>query len=475
MASTAPTASLALPKTPAWVINGLIAGFVFLICWGISIAYWRSTRSAPGSGEFLACLFVIPLALSFVAWFGARLILPRIAASMPVTVAKPAATPPSPPAVMPLAIVASALRSPHGASAEELAAAIAGGKARADLDRELIDDEGFPVMAARSNDASDTALQEEIAEWLAQHGMAALHFSEAQWRALIMASAVTGDLTLSALGAFAGAQAGLPRLQLVPVLPLDWHADQRQAAGAWLMHVVERSGWSPESLALPAEPLANAGGPIPSAVFRRLAQETIDKAQPLVAMVVACASHISQATVDQWAAEGKLFTSSRPQGLIPGEGAVGLVLTDLEQARAKQLTDVVLLDPVEEAQHGVSADDIKRVDPNVLEELTKRAVKRRHIDFTEVVMIVADTGHRSSRVLELMGYASVTLPRLDEADNIICVGVACGSCDTVAFITALALARHYVLERFGPVLCVSNEDARLRQAALIQPDGAGVE
>lgn len=469
----ASTLALPIPKTPAWIINSLIGGFVFLICWGISIAYWRSTRSAPGTGEFVVFLFAIPLALTFVAWLGARLILPRITASVPLAAANPASVaPPAAPEVMPLAILASALRSPHGASAEELAAAIASGKARADLDRELIDDDGFPVMAARSSHASDAALQEEIVEWLAHHGMAELQFNEAQWRALTMASAVAGDLTLSAIAALDGADSGLPLLQLVPVLPPDWHADQRQAAALWLQHTVERSGWTPECIAIPAGPTASAGAATPSVVFSRLAQATLETAQPLVAMVLACASHISQETVDNWVADGKLFTSSQPQGLIPGEGAVGLLLTDLAQARAKQLTDFVLLEPLEEAHHGVSADDIKRVDPNVLEELTRRAVKRRNADFMEVVMIVADTGHRSSRVLELMGYASVTMPQLDDTGDIICVGVACGSCDAVPFMTALALARHYVLERFGPVLCVSNEDAQVRQAALIQPDGS---
>jgi len=463
--------STSTPKTPTWIINTLIGGFVFLICWGMSIAYWRSTRSAPGSSEFLAFLFAIPLALTFVAWLGARWILPRIAASLPAAPAKPASAPPAPPAVRPLAVLASALRSLHGASAEELAAAIASGKARADLDRELIDEDGFPVMAARSSDASNTALQEEIVEWLAYHGMVDQQFSDAQWRALLLASAVTGDLALSAIGAFAAAQDSLPMLQLVPILPLDWPADQRQAAGAWLRHLVERSGWASDHLVMPSAPQADADGTTPSAVFSRLASDAAQKVQPLAALVVACASYIDQETVDKWAAEGKLFTSSRPQGLIPGEGAAGLVLADLAQAHARQLTDFVLLDPVEEAQHGVSADDMKRVDPNVLAELTKRAIKRRHIDFTDVVMIVADTGHRSSRVLELMGYASVTMPQLDEAGDVVCVGVACGSSGTVPFITALALARHYVLERFGPVVCVANEDAQLRQAALIQPDG----
>ena len=67
---------------------------------------------------------------------------------------------------MPLAIIGVSLRLPHGASPEELASAMAGNKARADLDKELVDDDGFPVMTARSSEAVDEVLQEEIAEWL---------------------------------------------------------------------------------------------------------------------------------------------------------------------------------------------------------------------------------------------------------------------------------------------------------------------
>ena len=155
---------------------------------------------------------------------------------------------------------------------------------------------------------------------------------------------------------------------------------------------------------------------------------------------------------------------------MPGEGSVGLLLTDMQQARAIGQRDVVMLEPMQDARHAAPVDNARRADPGVLEALTRRVVQDRKADFKGVAMIVADTGHRSSRMLELMGYASVTLPQLDDTGDIVCLGVACGSCDAVPFITALALARHYALERFGSVLCVSNEDARLRHAALVQPD-----
>jgi hypothetical protein len=86
-----------------------------------------------------------------------------------------------------------------------------------------------------------------------------------------------------------------------------------------------------------------------------------------------------------------------------------------------------------------------------------------------VAMLIADTGPRVSRALELMAHVSAGLPQLDETDDVVRVGVACGTCDAVPLITALALGRHYVLEREAPVLCVSNEDPYRRVVALIRP------
>ena len=297
----APTLVSPLPNTPAWIKHGLVGGFVFFVCWAIAIAYWRATRSAPTAGELAVCLFAVPLALNGVAWLGARLVLPRVAlpaVPAPAQAAAPAAAAAAP-ELAPLAILASALRSPHGASAEELAAAIASGKARADLDPELIDEDGFPIMAARSPDALDAALRTEIAAWLAQNGMAELRFGDAQWRALTMASAVAGDLALGAPAALASPDSPLPMLQLVPILPFDWDIDQRCAASLWLCHVVQRSGWPAECIATPAMLPADAGQAASSVVFRRLAQDALEKTTPLAALVIACASHIGQETVDR--------------------------------------------------------------------------------------------------------------------------------------------------------------------------------
>jgi hypothetical protein len=101
--------------------------------------------------------------------------------------------------------------------------------------------------------------------------------------------------------------------------------------------------------------------------------------------------------------------------------------------------------------------------------LTGRALKRGNVALSDVAMIVADTGHRSSRALELMGHVSAAIPHLDGEDDVVRVGLSSGTCGAVPFISALALARHHALQRQAPVLGISNEDPYRRVVTLIRP------
>ena len=365
-----------------------------------------------------------------------------------------------------LAILAASLRSPHGASPEELAVALADNKARADLDRELLDGDGFPVMTARCRQAKDEALQDEITEWLARHGMADLRFSDEQWRALALGTAVAEELAMHAENLLASRDDEAPLLQLIPILPPEWPLEQRRAAGMWLEHTVARSGWPSDHLSMAAECTPDPHAAPPAAVLDRLARAAATTDVRVAALLVACASHIGDESVAQWADEGSLFTSSHPQGRMPGEGAAGLLVVDSVQASTIEGGPFVRLERMEEARRDSSADAGRRVDSTLLGEVAERALVHGGAG---TAMVVADTGHRSTRVLELMGFVSGALPGLDDAQDVVRVGEACGSCGPVPFMTALAMAQRYALEREAPVLCVSNEDAYRRGAVLLRP------
>lgn len=469
------TTAIASPGAlPGPLKGGLLAASVFAACWGGAIWYWRGASGTPGSAELALVLLVLPLALVGSMWFGGKLLAKRAAAAPAATAAAGNPAPaPAPAASLPaLAIVSSAVRSPYGASAEELAGALAGNKLRPDLDAELVDDEGFPVAAARCEEAGDEALQEEVETWLVQNGMPALRFGDVQWRALTLGSAVVAELASRAADLLPAAGKP-PVLRLLPLLPAEWTPEQRHGAGLWFHHLAASFGWPAARLALPAADVAEPMALTPAALFTGLAHEAAQQAGSVVALVVACASHLGQDSVDEWASKGILFTPSRPQGLVPGEGAAGLLLTDARLAQSIEGALFALLDPAEQVRRdtetGTATPTRQRPNPALLGELAGRAGRHGEAGLADIAMVVADSGQRQQRTLELMGMVSSAMPQLDESEDVFCVGSASGACGDVPFVTALALAQHGALARGAPVLCIGNEDALHCCAHLLYP------
>jgi hypothetical protein len=453
--------SLPTPHTlPGWIKQGLIAVGVFVACWGGAIAWWRVSAREPDTREWMLLLFGLPLTVLLAGFVGRQWIAKRAAApanTIPATPARSSSVAERPAQAQHLAVLATALRSPHGASAEELAAAIADNKARPDLDRELVDDDGFPVMCARCPDAHDDALREDVTDWLTAHGVADPHFSDEQWRALTLATAVASELAGRAAIEWIVRDDAAPRLQVLPLLPADWSAGQRDTAAAWLRHTAAQAGWQGEI------GLATADVD-PAAGIAQLADIAAAGGQPCVTLVVACASHVGDGTVARWALDRILFTATQPQGMMPGEGAAGLLLAGASDGGA-----VALLAPLEQAQDDAAGDVRRRDGARELKLLVERALAKAEVDAAGVAMIVADTGHRSRYVLELMEYASAALRQQGGTADVVRVGATGGYSGIVSFVSALALASHYAVGRQAPVLCIANEMPGRRLAALVRP------
>jgi 3-oxoacyl-(acyl-carrier-protein) synthase len=211
-----------------------------------------------------------------------------------------------------------------------------------------------------------------------------------------------------------------------------------------------------------------ATGSAPSALLNQFVFRASSGSR-FAALVIACESNIDQENVDRWESDGVLFTPARSQGLIPGEGAAGLLLMDLDSIKSQPGSVYALLDPFVETRRDVSIDENKRTDMKPLAGLVERACKQAAIEIEDVGMIVADTGERANRTLELMGLASAALPQLESSSDVACVGASSGTCGAVPYLTALALAQHHALERGAPVLCISNEDARHCCVTLVRP------
>ena len=437
-----------------WLTGCLLALLAFGACWTGTIVYWRAQDNDPGFGALLFYLFLLPGALLA----GALVTRQRLAGPAGVVVAAPLPALPITPvqtvAAQPLAILATALRSPHGSSVNEVASALAGQRARPALDPTLADPDGYPLPTARCASADDPALQAEITGWLAANDLAA-PFRDEDWRALLLGTQVARELTATAVAALLEEGQATPALQLAPILPSGWSASGRHAASLWLHHTIAQAGWPLERIELAVPVGTDLVDPVPAVLLDQLAVRAATG--PVTCLLIACASHLGEDTIAAWSASATLFTSARPQGHIPGEGAVGLLLADAAQASGS-----ALLAPLHSARRDTSADATRGPIPPLLTELAHAAG-----DPAALALIVADTSPRPSRMLELMSFAGSAATQLDDQQDIVTFGHASGACGAVPALTALALASHHALVRQAPVLWVSNEDPFQRVVAVV--------
>ncbi|SDD68188.1 hypothetical protein SAMN05428966_105154 [Massilia sp. PDC64] len=443
----------------AWIRGSVLTMLTFGAFWGGAIWTWRSTGRAPSTSDLVTYLVALPLVV-----LAGVLLVRRVAraqpASVPAAAAAPAVAVPAAVARLPaLALVDAAVRTRHGDSVDDLAAALTAHRARPDLDPELVDDAGYPVMTVRVPSAGDAAWRAEAEPWLVAQGHADVGFGDAHWRALELASAIASELADAA----ALAAVDDPLLRIVPLAPADWTAVQRTAAGAWLAHVATRAGWAADKVAVspapPGEPAAAA-----SALLSVLAGQTDDDAA--LTILLAFDSRIDQAVVDRMSAEGTLFIAAHPQGLVPGEGAAGLLLAaTADAAPTLQAASTT---------RAASADAAPRVDAADLRRLAQRVLAETAVDTFTVSALIADADHRSSRVLEAMALAHDDLPHLDAGIDVSTTGPACGQSGAVPFLAALALARRHALDGTGAVLCVGNADPVHRSVAVVRPAAATV-
>ncbi|NGZ84936.1 hypothetical protein [Duganella aceris] len=478
-----------------WLRNAALTTTAFGGSWGGAIWFWRENNRMPDTGDLVLYLLVLPVLLLTAWWLGrkawTRISMPAAASAS--TAAAVELTPVAPALAPGLTIAASAVRAPHGASIAELRGALAGQQARPELDKELYDDDGYPIMSARLPDAGTDIAKEEFGQWLGTQALPDPHFDEGQWRALAAGGAVVSELA-GQLGMHqhlqpwleqqherregrlppnAVAAAEPPALQLLAVWPAEWRPEQRDAAQQWLRHLVVESGWPQERLAPTAAPSLDPhslddAGQLLAALLKRAAEAQ----RPSLALVVAAGSQVSEAGVARLSHHAALFTSANAQGQIPGEGAAGLLLADAAQAQLLDGAGRNVLQAIVNGRRGASADTARRDTDTSLADLTGQVLREGQADAAKVALVAADTGHRTSRVMELMNLVTATAPQLDPGADVIGIGASCGSCGAVTWMTALALADAEAQDRAGPVLCISNEDPYRRCAALITPAAA---
>lgn len=442
-----------------WLKRSMLVLGVFSICWIGAVWYWRSTTRMPDTGDLALAMLVIPLTLVCGYWLAKKTFggsagnaspsapSAPVAAQAQAQQAAPGASDAQGNAVqaqaapwLPFGVAGAALRMPHGDSPAELATAFAEGQARLDLDDELTDTQGFPLLAGRVQEVGLGPIKEWLSSQPASLAPAARHL-----RAMAMGGDIAGDLAAQALDSGSDGV-----LQLLPLMPADWPQSVQELSARWLAHCTVAAGWPQERLKLrlatPATPLA---------ALRALSAQAAGPADavPALSMILAFDSSIDADAVENLAVNGKLYGPRNPNGRMPAEGAAG-----------------VLLQPSGQGRDGPHLLTLHAGESVVLNELAKEALAQ--VQGAAPVYIAADTDHRAASMSDLMQCVEANAPELDTNTSLACIGAACGHAGAVGTLAAIALAHEQARDGGGFTLALSNAEPTQRFALLVGPHPA---
>lgn len=436
---------------------GVIAA-VFAASWLLLIVIWRSTGADPGNAAMAGWLLGMPLLI--LGGIGVALLLRNrraAGASMAETGTEEAL--PDTPATAPFRIHAAALRTPLGNDPGEVLAAL-GKPATPGLHPRLRDGRGLPATAAEVADL-DTA---PIAAALAAQSLPAL--PETHLRALSLMDGLLEDLaTLGCPPATDTTAEGPgeppgPSPHPTVLVPPDWTPAECRTAACWLARRLRQAGWPEAVDVLPATP---------SELMEKLFAPSPEGSQPR--LWLAAGSHLSAEQVRRWDAAGQLFSARRPQGRIPGETAVAVLLGPAAPDTEAGRVDAPLADVHAPVLRDVPASGRRRAGPNV--ELLQALFEASGIAPERVSRVFSDAGRDPERAGELAGAVNLTLPDLDPIQDVVALAAAIGEAGPAATLAALALAAHQARADGQPVPLLSLAQPRRHAAVLLIPSPAG--
>jgi hypothetical protein len=473
----------------SWLTRSLFIGGIFSLVWLAVIYHWRTNNRMPNGTDVVFYFIVLPMAILTAIWLSAKAwnfatgaignsAPPTKLADESVAVNEHAAVKER---ALSIALLASAIKTAHGSSAEELTANLKTNEARLDLDPELTNQDGFPVLTGRINAIDENAQREALASWSELTGRANLEWSAEQLRAISIGSEVTIELAQQVINhpllePYIAAIARnrelppLPMLQVMVMLPDNWIVEKRQFVLDWFFDLIQQQGWPAEKIsfrsALQSSPIRALAG------IDQLMLDSFRLSQTCFAMAIACESHLGEDTIRDWEDTGKLFVGKNGDAgktQMPGEGAAGVLLADATQAQLMALETNVRLHRVVQNRRSKSIDARGNVTDPMLHEMVHDALAMSQISADKISLISSDTDQRSSRIVELMAMGNKLFPDLDPSTQYFKLASHCGDMGAVSSLAALVLGHFQVVSEEEPALCISNIDPHERTVAVLSP------
>lgn len=478
----------------SWLKLMLLAGFIVFAVWLLVIFYWRSSMHMPSTSDVVTYLVLAPVVMLLSVFLIRRLGLHLISIAGSAT-ANAGATPhlnadQDIPSLLPgrewtLFILLGSMISKYGHTADDLATAISSKQTKFELDKQLVDSNGYPVLSSRIADLEDAELFSQFEQWRVVRGLSGEVWEPEDKRAISLAHDVFMGLVnellshpqLSVLKADVDANikdCDWPTIYLISILPSRWTERQKQSVSHWFADLIVRQEWPAEKFAI--HPLSTLNNADPLIVLDRLNVQVHQQDVSGLFILMASESFLGEKIFAAWQAGKQRFVGLDKAGRIPGEAAGGLVMADKLWADRMAIEPMVRVHRVAQRKRDKSADDAGRIKPDTLIATIQDALMIAGVNADQIAALSADTDARASRVGELFEALNEVVPDMDLDANCFRLEADCGALGDVSGLAALLTARQKVIETEQAVLCVCNNDGFARSALVLsKQDQASTE
>lgn len=259
----------------------------------------------------------------------------------------------------------------------------------------------------------------------------------------------------------------LPKVSVSLIMPTGWAEPFRSLAAKQLAVHLEEAGWPSESVTLTA--VSGDEGTAPLRLLDAFCLDAGRHERTDYKLVVACESALDEDVVAEFDTRGVLFSPTRPQGVIPGEAAVALLVQRPLPQTAGDTPPMAVMHRGAFAVRDKSADAAGRISHVLLAETAQGGIGASQVPAADVACVVSDIDHRGSRSGECASAINEVLPDIDPVQSFFGAGQALGSLGTTGPLFALGLAVGAVQEERKAVLMLSAAHPTERAALLLKP------
>lgn len=464
----------------------LLAMLITLSVWALVIFYWQVTFYVPTNADLFsflvfapAVLFLSVIVINKVSWY---ILQPKEQNNTAETIAEGGSQRDSESLVSSgrewiLPLVLGQVISLHGEAVSDLVLATEEKSSKFELDAELVDTEGFPLITARIADLDAEKTFEDFEEWVSEHK--AVESENVNWltedkRTLHLQYTIFSGLLRDVLSNDYIAETltqnldsnklTIPNIYLVNILPSHWSLTKKDLLNDWLRSEITRQNW-PEDKVLSSR--LKLEGLNTWQTLDAINELLHQSAMQGIYLVAAAQSYMGEHTFAEYEAAGKLLTTQHKTGLVYGEAAAGVVAVDEVLAKRFEDSPVIQLHRSAVQTRDKSADATGRITSTLLESLMKDALLVAKVDAKAIKAVAADTDSRVSRITEFFSAVNEVCPELDAEKITLKVQDCCGMIGAAAGLVSLIYAIDKVVSDEAPALWVSNTDAFDRCALVL--------